>query len=147
MLLFSILFFSHVSYSVLLNVSLFFFFKQKTAYEMRISDWSSDVCSSDLLETRLAAANEALADAHAADKGWKRATIEKAARDAFARAHKGVKIDALHLVQVIDKPGVDADEAVFHEIGRASCRERVGQYVEISVVAGSLKKKKNTTET
>src|SRR3546814_7052149 len=28
---------------------LFFFFKQKTAYEMRISDWSSDVCSSDLL--------------------------------------------------------------------------------------------------
>src|SRR3546814_8178705 len=27
-----------------------FFFKQKTAYEMRISDWSSDVCSSDLVE-------------------------------------------------------------------------------------------------
>src|SRR3546814_596174 len=31
-----------------LFISLFFFFKQKTAYEMRISDWSSDVCSSDL---------------------------------------------------------------------------------------------------
>src|SRR3546814_2574942 len=30
------------------RLSLFFFFKQKTAYEMRISDWSSDVCSSDL---------------------------------------------------------------------------------------------------
>src|SRR3546814_13558045 len=30
------------------SVCLFFFFKQKTAYEMRISDWSSDVCSSDL---------------------------------------------------------------------------------------------------
>src|SRR3546814_10957332 len=29
---------------------LFFFFKQKTAYEMRISDWSSDVCSSDLVD-------------------------------------------------------------------------------------------------
>src|SRR3546814_2433061 len=29
----------------------FFFFKQKTAYEMRISDWSSDVCSSDLILT------------------------------------------------------------------------------------------------
>src|SRR3546814_5295617 len=29
----------------------FFFFKQKTAYEMRISDWSSDVCSSDLQNT------------------------------------------------------------------------------------------------
>src|SRR3546814_2858766 len=33
---------------VLLLLCLFFFFKQKTAYEMRISDWSSDVCSSDL---------------------------------------------------------------------------------------------------
>src|SRR3546814_9111037 len=31
----------------------FFVFKQKTAYEMRISDWSSDVCSSDLLMARL----------------------------------------------------------------------------------------------
>src|SRR3546814_14963323 len=31
--------------------SFFFFFKQKTAYEMRISDWSSDVCSSDLCRT------------------------------------------------------------------------------------------------
>src|SRR3546814_4646534 len=33
----------------------FFFFKQKTAYEMRISDWSSDVCSSDLHARRLVA--------------------------------------------------------------------------------------------
>src|SRR3546814_3449661 len=33
-------------------VSFFFFFKQKTAYEMRISDWSSDVCSSDLHNQR-----------------------------------------------------------------------------------------------
>src|SRR3546814_4136245 len=32
-----------------LVIKLFFFFKQKTAYEMRISDWSSDVCSSDLV--------------------------------------------------------------------------------------------------
>src|SRR3546814_5280161 len=32
-------------------VFLCFFFKQKTAYEMRISDWSSDVCSSDLEDT------------------------------------------------------------------------------------------------
>src|SRR3546814_1622961 len=31
-----------------------FFFKQKTAYEMRISDWSADVCSSDLLEATIA---------------------------------------------------------------------------------------------
>src|SRR3546814_2604985 len=33
-------------------VFFFFFFKQKTAYEMRISDWSSDVCSSDLPKLR-----------------------------------------------------------------------------------------------
>src|SRR3546814_2194820 len=32
-----------------ISLCLFFFFKQKTAYEMRISDWSSDVCSSDLI--------------------------------------------------------------------------------------------------
>src|SRR3546814_20459133 len=35
-------------YITLDSVVVFFFFKQKTAYEMRISDWSSDVCSSDL---------------------------------------------------------------------------------------------------
>src|SRR3546814_3963235 len=35
-------------------IDLFFFFKQKTAYEMRISDWSSDVCSSDLYDMRIA---------------------------------------------------------------------------------------------
>ena len=34
--------------STKIHLHLFFFFKQKTAYEMRISDWSSDVCSSDL---------------------------------------------------------------------------------------------------
>src|SRR3546814_9130102 len=33
---------------IIRRVFIFFFFKQKTAYEMRISDWSSDVCSSDL---------------------------------------------------------------------------------------------------
>src|SRR3546814_10531992 len=47
----------------------FFFFKQKTAYEMRISDWSSDVCSSDLTlayEMNLAAAKLAREAADAA---------------------------------------------------------------------------------
>src|SRR3546814_2927056 len=36
----------------------FFFFKQKTAYEMRISDWSSDVCSSDLVEMKRQGTND-----------------------------------------------------------------------------------------
>src|SRR3546814_18184750 len=38
-----------------LDLYFFFFFKQKTAYEMRISDWSSDVCSSDLPTTSASA--------------------------------------------------------------------------------------------
>src|SRR3546814_11722581 len=38
-----------ISIVVILILFVFFFFKQETAYEMRISDWSSDVCSSDLL--------------------------------------------------------------------------------------------------
>src|SRR3546814_6259953 len=38
-----------VSMTYVVVISYFFFFKQKTAYEMRISDWSSDVCSSDLI--------------------------------------------------------------------------------------------------
>src|SRR3546814_8421557 len=37
-----------LAYIIITIVFHFFFFKQKTAYEMRISDWSSDVCSSDL---------------------------------------------------------------------------------------------------
>src|SRR3546814_6277359 len=49
---FLLLYFVHLRlfqfFYVLLRVFVFFFFKQKTAYEMRISDWSSDVCSSDL---------------------------------------------------------------------------------------------------
>src|SRR3546814_5642751 len=43
-----------------------FFFKQKTAYEMRISDWSSDVCSSDLLDARGAG------DLSLLDLGWQK---------------------------------------------------------------------------
>src|SRR3546814_7146434 len=39
---------TYLYYYDLLRLVFFFFFKQKTAYEMRISDWSSDVCSSDL---------------------------------------------------------------------------------------------------
>src|SRR3546814_9021433 len=35
---------------IVIVIIFFFFFKQKTAYEMRISDWSSDVCSSDLAD-------------------------------------------------------------------------------------------------
>src|SRR3546814_3142688 len=46
----------------------FFFFKQKTAYEMRISDWSSDVCSSDLIRgTMMRLVGEALSPGFASE--------------------------------------------------------------------------------
>src|SRR3546814_5851905 len=51
-------------------VFFFFFFNQKTAYEMRISDWSSDVCSSDLTaEEADVAAQETKSAVDVADKG------------------------------------------------------------------------------
>src|SRR3546814_3377914 len=46
---------------------MFFFFKQKTAYDMRISDWSSDVCSSDLDRAQLDALRERLLASLATD--------------------------------------------------------------------------------
>src|SRR3546814_1711605 len=46
-------------------VSIFFFFKQKTAYEMRISDWSSDVCSSDLVGALRSTAEKVTEGEHA----------------------------------------------------------------------------------
>src|SRR3546814_8445571 len=48
MLMFIFCFITWLLFVCLFVVLVFFFFKQKTAYEMRISDWSSDVCSSDL---------------------------------------------------------------------------------------------------
>jgi predicted cobalt transporter CbtA len=67
---------------------------------------------------RIAEANRALADAHAQDKGWAPETVEAAAREAFAAAHPGAPLDGLSLVQVIDLPGTEADQAVFHVVSR-----------------------------
>src|SRR3546814_6902858 len=51
-------------FSFLDTCMFFFFFKQKTAYEMRISDWSSDVCSSDLMRQWLGDGQRARTDHH-----------------------------------------------------------------------------------
>src|SRR3546814_6610219 len=83
---------------------LFFFFKQKTAYEMRISDWSSDVCSSDLLSFSNA---EQVAAQYSAFDDFK---ITGTGSDEY-----GVYV-AFRFPAVM-------------QIGRASCRERVCQYV------------------
>jgi hypothetical protein len=61
----------------------------------------------------IAQADRDLAAAHAQDNGWDRERLEAAARRVFAEQHPGHEIDDLALVQVVDKPGVDADEAVF----------------------------------
>src|SRR3546814_19706355 len=71
----------------------FFFFKQKTAYEMRISDWSSDVCSSDLVRAKtgdaevkatvLRVLNE-FGEAHG-DRGIEAADQPEVERDVFQR--------------------------------------------------------------
>jgi hypothetical protein len=68
--------------------------------------------SAELL-ARIEAADAALADARAQDKGWERATIEAAARAAVAPQD----VRELQLVQVVDKPGTDADQAVFRVVG------------------------------
>jgi hypothetical protein len=62
---------------------------------------------------RLREANDALAAAHAQDKGWERAGLEAAARRAFAERHGGRDVRALELVQVVDRPGTEDDQAIF----------------------------------
>src|SRR3546814_5871147 len=49
MLVFFVVLLCIILFDICSCLGFFFLFKQKTAYEMRISDWSSDVCSSDLL--------------------------------------------------------------------------------------------------
>jgi hypothetical protein len=69
-----------------------------------------------LLAERVEAADAALAQARASDRGWDRAVIEAAARDAFAARHGGKAPDELHLIQVVDRPGTEADQAVFRAV-------------------------------
>src|SRR3546814_9416389 len=69
-----------VSFCMCFNIFIvccfFFFFKQKTAYEMRISDWSSDVCSSDLYPYHRRDGQPSLAH-FAPFGGWKKATMKQ----------------------------------------------------------------------
>src|SRR3546814_7437043 len=93
----------------------FFFFKQKTAYEMRISDWSSDVCSSDLIVT---AYNDMLS-AHQ-PYGRYPEQIKIFAREAGATAQVAGGVPAMC-------DGVTQGQA--GKVGRASGRARGCQYV------------------
>jgi hypothetical protein len=61
-------------------------------------------------------ADQHLARAHAEDKGWERSGLEAAARAAYAARH-GSDPQRLTLVQVVDLPGTESDEAVFDADG------------------------------
>src|SRR3546814_7759475 len=98
------------------HVDVFFFFKQKTAYEMRISDWSSDVCSSDLNSDRLSVYRVLGYDAVSANQ-----------EDGSARFAEGERV--IYVPEGSHIPEEMLREHGFWEIGRASCRERVCTYV------------------
>lgn len=79
------------------------------------------------LKAEVEQANEMLAEAHAGDNGWDAAQMEAAARAAWSSGHHaGEPIAALHLVQVIDRPGVDEDEAVYRVVGAGGHEHDVG---------------------
>src|SRR3546814_5867244 len=105
---------------------MFFFFKQKTAYEMRISDWSSDVCSSDLRARRRAqdgvasGRSETFGDVETDDARVEREDIGAQARVVAVGEAVG---DRRVVEEILDV------KLHREQIGRASCRERVCQYV------------------
>src|SRR3546814_959489 len=98
-----------------------FFFKQKTAYEMRISDWSSDVCSSDLSVWHLS--------------DWTQPSENMKARAAFDQSAPSAQLTASpapewtwpEAARRISSLSPQPTSAL--QIGRASCRERVCPYV------------------
>src|SRR3546814_8192747 len=93
----------------------FFFFKQKTAYEMRISDWSSDVCSSDLGNKRKGRAM--------------RIGIRELICIVVVLAIPPVFWWSIYRKMDEQVTRMNAEYEAKKEIGRASCRERVCQYV------------------
>src|SRR3546814_5881439 len=92
-----------------------FFFKQKTAYEMRISDWSSDVCSSDLIGVRRVGAFNEQGVLDRIQAGFQRIIgIDQCQINVWQYTWQSSRFEFTEL-QLL-------------EIGRASCRERVCQY-------------------
>src|SRR3546814_9052399 len=95
-----------------------FFFKQKTAYEMRISDWSSDVCSSDLT-----AVQHLVGHVEGVGEGG---LLVRYPEQVLVRDDDQC-VDVL--LQLLDAGLGDAHAVQAFEIGRASCRESVCQSV------------------
>src|SRR3546814_3693172 len=104
---------------LLILVEFFFFFKQKTAYEMRISDWSSDVCSSDLPAIALVQAQDQRVREVAFPEDALPDPVQRHRIDG-RRARGGGERRRTRHRRVRARGG---------QIGRASCGERVCQYV------------------
>src|SRR3546814_15493608 len=106
---------------------------------MRISDWSSDVCSSDLPNPALILLDEPF---NALDLDLRRGMCE----DVIALLRQTGTTTVLVTHDPAEAFAVSDQIAVMHagriKIGRASGRERVCQYVEITVVAVAIQKKK-----
>src|SRR3546814_3198765 len=110
---------------------LFFFFKQKTAYEMRISDWSSDVCSSDLVKL------EVLGEAR---------TLYPDMRETLKATETLAGEGFLPMVYCVDDPIAARqleDAGAVAEIGRAT--SELQSLMRISYAVFCLKKKRKNT--
>src|SRR3546814_7842967 len=101
----------------------FFFFKQKTAYEMRISDWSSDVCSSDLVATGAPQAQERapMAQPGAYDPAAPAGGYE-------ARVDLVQPVDLYSRVNRATKYGFRSEERRVGKEGVSTCRSRWSPY-------------------
>src|SRR3546814_5975326 len=104
----------------------FLFFKQKTAYELRISDWSSDVCSSDL---PVFGALVGVATRDRAEEQW-RALASLSGH--FLDVVRGLPTLVAHRRARAQSPRIRG-------LGIASCREIVCQSVYVTVASGSFK--------
>jgi hypothetical protein len=83
--------------------------------------------SRDVFDASLERVNRDLATAAAQDRGWSRETLEAAARRVFV-AERGAEPDELVLVEVLDRPGTDDDQAVFRAVhGGATHALRLGR--------------------
>src|SRR3546814_2873718 len=105
----------------------FFLFKQKTSYEMRISDWSSDVCSSDLRAAELS--TEWLGPR--TELEIQRTLLREVDQERWTSLDRMLQREARDGLNHVDQPASDPklrQQRVLQN-GRASCRERVCQDV------------------
>src|SRR3546814_17731602 len=106
------------------DMVLFFFFKQKTAYEMRISDWSSDVCSSDRLRRRFRGGERSGAPVQEGDRRQPRPCGERRHRTRGGRRQTCGAPATPHLPRPVPAPS--AGEAQQYARGRHAGDHHIG---------------------